>query len=115
MSKKSMLFVGLDLRDRYSQVFILDAQGDLLEDSRLPTSRAALERKFVSLPSCRIALEVGAHSRWASQLLQDLGHEVVVANARKLSILLHHFWKNGEVYEPFYRSAKPVGTVPTVA
>jgi transposase len=29
-------------------------------------------------------MEVGAHSRWASHLLRDLGHDVLVANARKL-------------------------------
>ena len=29
-------------------------------------------------------MEVGGHSRWVSQLLHELGHEVLVANARKL-------------------------------
>jgi transposase len=29
-------------------------------------------------------MEVGTHSRWASHLLEELGHEVLVANARKL-------------------------------
>jgi transposase len=31
-----------------------------------------------------IAIEVGTHSRWVSQLLSELGHEVIVANAREL-------------------------------
>ena len=30
--------------------------------------------------------------------------KTVVAVARKLAILLHHLWKSGEVYDPFYRS-----------
>lgn len=29
-------------------------------------------------------MEVGTHSRWVSQLLREPGHEVLVANARKL-------------------------------
>jgi transposase len=32
-------------------------------------------------------MEVGAHSRWVSQALQELGHEVLVANARKLRVI----------------------------
>jgi transposase len=30
----------------------------------------------------------------------------VVAVARKLAVLLHHLWKNGEVYDPFYHAQK---------
>ena len=87
MSKNSMLFVGLDLGEKHSQALVLDAQGELLEETRLPTTRPALQRKFAALPRGRVALEVGAHSRWASQLLADLGHEVVGANARKLRVI----------------------------
>lgn len=31
---------------------------------------------------------------------------VVVGVARKLAVLLHHLWKTGEVYDPFYLSRK---------
>ena len=41
-------------------------------------------RKFASLPPCRVAMAAGTHSRWASRLLEQLGHEVLVANPRKL-------------------------------
>jgi len=78
------LFIGLDLGDRRSDLAIVDQDGVLVEESRVPTTPAALERKFSALPRSRIALEVGPHSRWASQLLEGLGHEVLVANARKV-------------------------------
>lgn len=32
-------------------------------------------------------LEVGAHSPWISRLLADAGHEVIVANPRKLRLI----------------------------
>jgi transposase len=35
-------------------------------------------------------MEVGTHSRWASHLLTELGHEVLVANARKLRAIYHN-------------------------
>ena len=35
-------------------------------------------------------MEIGAHSGWASHLLKDLGHDVLVANARKLRAIYHN-------------------------
>jgi transposase len=84
MSKDNTFFVGIDLGDKFSHATELNQKGELVEEARLPTTRAAIERKFSLLPKSRIAMEVGTHSRWASQLLEKLGHEVLVANARKL-------------------------------
>jgi transposase len=87
MFEDNMCFIGLDLGDRRSHVMVLDQGGGLLEEARVPTTMAAFQRKFSSLARARIAMEVGTHSRWASQLLQQLGHEVLVANARKLRVI----------------------------
>lgn len=84
MNEDTMLFVGLDLGDRQSDLALVGKDGELVKESRVPTTPAALERKFSVLPRCRVALEVGSHSRWASQLLERLGHEVIVANACKV-------------------------------
>ncbi len=87
MFKDSTAFVGLDLGDKRSDVCILDPEGELIEETRIPTTEAAFRRKFASLPPCRVALEVGTHSRWASHLLTQLGHEVIVANPRRLRLI----------------------------
>ncbi len=84
MLNNSTTFLGLDLGDKYSHLAILDPHGDLIEETRIPTSKASFQRKFSGLPPARVAMEVGTHSRWASHLLEELGHEVLVANARKL-------------------------------
>jgi transposase len=42
-------------------------------------------------------MEVGAHSRWTSHLLKDLGHDVLVANARKLRAIYHNPRKDDRV------------------
>ena len=39
------------------------------------------------MPRSRIALETGTHSPWISRLLSELGHEVIVANARKVRLI----------------------------
>ncbi len=62
----------------------------MIEESRLPTTKASFQRKFSNLQPCRIAMEVGTHSRWTSYLLTELGHNVLVANARKLRAIYHN-------------------------
>ena len=88
--KNSMLFIGLDLGDRQSHLVILDQGGELVEEARLPTTQASLAHKFSGIPACRVAIEVGAHSRWVSALLTRLGHEVLVADARKLRLIYNN-------------------------
>ena len=96
MIKNSTAFVGLDLGDRRSNVFILDQEGELIEETRIPTTEPAFRRKFASLPPCRVAMEAGTHSRWASRLLEQLGHEVLVANPRRLRLIYENPCKADE-------------------
>ncbi len=84
MNKNSTIFVGLDLGDKFSYIVILDQDAEVIEETRLPTSKSAFQRKFSNFPPCRIAMEVGAQSRWVSHLLREFGYDVIVANARKL-------------------------------
>lgn len=42
----------------------------------------------------RIALECGTHSPWISRLLQPWGHQVIVANARKIRAITASESKN---------------------
>jgi transposase len=46
-----------------------------------------LQEVFGTMPRSRIALEIGTHSPWISRLLSELGHEVIVANARKVRLI----------------------------
>ena len=86
--------IGLDLGDKYSQLFAVDGAGELVEEARLRTTRAGVEGFFRRLPAARVALEVGTHSPWVSRLLADLGHEVLVANARKLRAIYENEMKS---------------------
>jgi transposase len=90
MNKNSMYFVGLDLGDKFSYIAILDQDGELIEETRLLTTKTSFQQRFSMLPPCRVAMEVGTHSRWASHLLRELSHDVLVANARKLRAIYHN-------------------------
>ena len=89
---------GLDLGDRYSYLCLIDTQsGEVVEEGRLRTTPEALRRRFVSEPSLRIAMETGTHSPWVSRLLEECGHEVLVANARKLRLIYANKRKTDEI------------------
>ena len=94
---KRMMIIGLDLGDRTSDYSVLDEQGSIVEEGRLATTQAGLSRRFGALPRARIAMEVGTHSPWVSRLLKDLGHEVLVANARKLRLIFENRRKTDRV------------------
>ena len=85
ITKETTLTVGLDVGDRYVQVCVLDEAGEVVEESRLPTKAAALERRLAASERMRVVLEAGTHSPWLSRLLEQRGHEVLVANPRTFS------------------------------
>ena len=90
---------GLDIGDKYSYLCLIDQQsGEVIEEGRLRTSPEAFKRRFASeRPPMRIAIEAGTHSPWASRMLEECGHEVLVANARKTRLIYANKRKTDEV------------------
>jgi transposase len=79
--------VGLDLGDKSSRYCVLDSAGKVQVERSVATTRPGLSQMFAKMTRSRIALEVGTHSPWVSRLLESLGHEVIVANARRVRII----------------------------
>src|SRR6204780_2170672 len=79
--------VGLDLGDRWSWYCVLDEGGDVVFEHKLSTTSKALREVFGAMPHSRVAMETGTHSPWVSRLIKELGHEVIVAQARKVRLI----------------------------
>jgi transposase len=89
---------GVDLGDKYSYLCLIDTEsGEVIEEGRLRTTPQAFERRFASEQPLRVAIEAGTHSPWASRVLEGCGHEVLVANARKLRLIYSNKRKTDEV------------------
>ena len=84
---RQRLTIGLDLGDRSSWYCVLDEAGQIQMEQRMRTTAKALQEVFGAMPRSRVALEIGTHSPWISRLLSELGHEVIVANARKVRLI----------------------------
>jgi len=79
--------VGLDVGDRQSHYCVLDLDGGVVAEGNVKTTEASLRVLFKGKGRQRIALEAGTHSPWISRLLTAWGHEVLVANPRKLRLI----------------------------
>ena len=89
---------GLDLGDKYSYLCLINtASGEVMEESRLRTTPQALRRRFDSEKPLRIAIEAGTHSPWVSRVLEECGHEVLVANPRKTKLIYGSKHKTDEL------------------
>src|SRR5438132_1318605 len=88
--------MGLDVGDRFSQLCVVDQDGVVIQEDRIPTTRVALRERLAG-PPARVVLEAGTHAGWMSRELTALGHEVLVANSRKLRWLYHNEHKTGRV------------------
>jgi transposase len=95
---KGEVVCGLDLGDRFSLVWLIGkAAGEAVGEDRVATTPAALTAYFGKVPPMRIALEVGTHSPWVSRLLTELGHDVLVANARKVRLISQNRSKDDRI------------------
>jgi len=71
--------IGLDLHARESQLCILTEEGELVE-LRIRTSRERFLTVLGARPRARLLLEASTGSEWVARYLEELGHEVIVAD-----------------------------------
>jgi transposase len=74
-----MEHIGIDLHKVSSQVCILSEDGELTE-RRIKSTRANFDEVFAGRPQARILLEASTESEWVACHLEQLGHEVIVAD-----------------------------------
>lgn len=71
--------IGIDLHKRESQICIETEFGEVIE-KRIRADRERFVALFASRPRAKILLEAMTESEWVARCLEDLGHEVVVAD-----------------------------------
>lgn len=86
--------MGIDIGDHTSVVCVVDAEGAVEERGRFRTRVTSVRKYFAERSPMRIAIEVSTHSPWFSRTLTELGHEVIVANSRKLHLISKSTKKN---------------------
>src|SRR6202522_4286680 len=85
--QEQKLTIGVDLGDRWSFYCVLEEAGKIILEQKVATTPEAMKQTFGKIPRSLIALETGTHAPWASRLLTELGHEVLVAHAQKVELI----------------------------
>jgi transposase len=71
--------MGMDVHKNESQICRLTEQGEILEQ-RILTRRERFAAVLGKMPRARILLEASTESAWVARCLEELGHEVIVAD-----------------------------------
>lgn len=89
--------LGIDLGDRTSELCAMGPDGQVQRRFRAATTEPRLRKVLSGFEPCRVVMEVGTHSPWVSRLVTELGHEVIVANPRKVRLISHNEDKNDQI------------------
>lgn len=92
MNKRNI--IGMDMGDRKHKICTLSHRGQVLSRNSISNTAAALRKHFKNTEPALFAIEAGTHSAWVSHLLEEMGHEVLVGNPRKLRAIWESDYKD---------------------
>src|SRR5262245_48006452 len=75
-----MVYIGIDVHQRESQVCIVDEDGQVLLERRVRTRGERFAALLDGRDRARVVLEASTESEGVAQALEALGHEVIVAD-----------------------------------
>src|SRR5258707_654431 len=105
-SSKVGITIGIDLGDIWSHYCTLHEDGEVVDRGRFRTNPSGVDKRFRDLERARVAMETGTHSICVSEQIQELRHEVIVANVRELRAISHRDRKIERLTETAYRETQ---------
>jgi len=87
MQQATTQTIGMDVSDKKSRICVLSPAGEIVEERWINTTRHGVQRYFEKQPRSRVVLEAGTHALWMTWQIEELGHEVIVANPRNLGLI----------------------------
>lgn len=110
-----MTTAGVDIGDKKVQICEIDLDGVIVE-ARIPNTADKLKEYF-DRPKRRVVIEMGSHTRWVAELLQKLGHDVLIVDPRHVPLISKTLYKSDRVDAEMlahlgYENAHRLKTVP---
>jgi transposase len=75
-----MEYGAIDLHKQRSVICLVDAEGTVVHERTITTSREAFTAVFGARAPMRVLLETGTESEWVAQTIEACGHQVIVAD-----------------------------------
>lgn len=83
----SQITVGLDVGDRRTHFCAIDGTRNVLSRGAVATTKDGVEEALRPFPSAKVVLEAGSQSPWMSRVLHSRGHDVLVADPRRVQLI----------------------------
>lgn len=74
-----MQHIGIDVHKIASQLCFIDENGEVVE-RRIHTERKRFQEILEKVPRSKILIEASTESEWVARCIEELGHEVIVAD-----------------------------------
>jgi len=91
MARRRMLApqisIGLDLGGEEAVACVVDRGGEVLSLETVAMTPAGVRELFEGLERATIVLEATGQSGWVARLLEEIGHDVLVCNPRRLKLI----------------------------
>lgn len=72
--------IGVDIGDTRSAICVMSSPESVLLRDSVKTTPEDVRKRFAKFAASRVVIETGSHTLWLSELLRDLGHEVVIVD-----------------------------------
>ena len=91
---KKVSVIGMDMGDKNHKAVGLSEDGGVVDRAEVPCTPEDVRAYLKRHPGALLAIETGTHCRWVCRIGLELGHEVLVGNARKLRVIWDSNRKN---------------------
>jgi transposase len=82
-----MAYAGADMHKNFCQAIVCTNEGEALKEGRIPTEKEDITAFFSGLERLEIALEASTNYEYYFDLLESMGHRVVVAHPLKTRMI----------------------------
>ena len=94
-----MYYIGLDVANKNSFVYVIDGRGKKIESREIPTDKDSYRQYFSpwAKKPVRVAVEAGGHTRWIYDTITKLGIDAYVVNPHKVKLIAESKRKTDKV------------------
>ena len=94
-----MFYIGSDVSEKSSYVYVTDGKGKKVESQEIPTDKDGYRQYFKQWMDkpVKVAVEAGGHSRWIHDTLKKMGISVYIVNPNKVKLIAKNKKKTDKV------------------
>ncbi len=109
-----MFYIGADVSEKSSYVYVTDQRGKKLESQEIPTDKDGYRQYFKKWVGkhVEVAVEAGGHSRWIHDTLKKLGISVYIVNPNKVKLIAKNKKKTDKIDAAFLAKLLRIDELP---